>query len=372
MGGTIRAALNLAEHVAPTRPVQIITTYRRRDTPFFGEFPPGVEVTALDDQRKGHVPRGLRGLVRRVLRSAPSVLYPAADRLYPEFSLYHDVRLVRVLRGGSGILMGTRPGHNMVIALLRPPGYATVGLEQMHLQHHNRVLRKLMQRHYPKLDAFVVLTERDRASYDRHLNGRVALHVIPNTAKALGGAEPDLSTKVVLAAGRLRVQKGFDMLVEAWKPVAERHPDWTLRIRGEGRKREQLKAMMADMELNGGVQLLPATDMGTAMSEASIFALSSRFEGFPLILLEAMSKGLAVVAFDCPTGPGDIVDDHRNGLLVPEADVAALSRGLIEMIEDEELRRRCASQARESALAYTIDAIGPRWDALLSELARRD
>ena len=95
----------------------------------------------------------------------------------------------------------------------------------------------------------------------------------------------------------------------------------------------------------------PAEDIGTDMADASVFVLSSRFEGFPLILLEAMSKGMGIVSFDCPTGPADIVDDHRNGLLVPHEDVEGLSRAIREIVEDEELRRRTAAAAIETAAA---------------------
>ena len=109
-------------------------------------------------------------------------------------------------------------------------------------------------------------------------------------------------------------------------------------------------------------------DMGTAMGNGLIFVSSSRREGFPLILLEAMSKGLACVAFDCPTGPADIIDDHRNGLLVPSQDVDALSRAITEMIEDDELRRRCAEGGRETVAAYTVEELGPRWEQFFSEV----
>ena len=115
--------------------------------------------------------------------------------------------------------------------------------------------------------------------------------------------------------------------------------------------------------------LAPATeDLPGEMERASIYALSSRFEGFPLVLLEAMGKGMAPVAFDCPTGPADIIDDHRNGLLVPFKDVDALGAALLEMIEDEELRRACGAAAVETARGYTMEAVGPMWDRLLDDL----
>jgi glycosyltransferase involved in cell wall biosynthesis len=104
------------------------------------------------------------------------------------------------------------------------------------------------------------------------------------------------------------------------------------------------------------------------MERASIYVLSSRFEGLPLVLLEAMSKGMAVVSFDCPTGPGEVVDDYRNGILVPARDVEALSAGMLELVDDEELRRRCAAAAVETARGFTMDQVGPMWEALLRDL----
>jgi glycosyltransferase involved in cell wall biosynthesis len=97
-----------------------------------------------------------------------------------------------------------------------------------------------------------------------------------------------------------------------------------------------------------------------------LFVLSYRFEGFPLILLEAMSKGMALISFDCPTGPAEIVEDHRNGILVPPKDVEGLARA---MIGNEQLRRRCAAAAVSTAQCYTIEAIGSQWLDLLDSLS---
>lgn len=371
MGGTIRAAMNMAGYLAENGwEVHILSGFRRREQASMGELPAGVDVRALDDQRAAAQPRGLGGLLRRALRSVGSVLIHPTDARYAEFSLYSDVRLVRALRGRAGHYVGTRPGFNLFAAQTALPGLVTVGLEQMNLGTHRKPLKKAFRRHYGKLGALAILTERDREAYARLLDGGAPRMVrIPNTVKAIDGALADPDAKVLLAAGRLASQKGFDFLIPAYAPVAAAHPEWELRIFGRGKDKALLEGMIAEHGLEGKVKLLPASeDLPGEMAKASIYVLSSRYEGFPLVLVEAMAKGLAVVAYDCPTGPADIIDDHRNGLLVPPRDVEALSAAMLEMVEDDELRRRCAAAAVETARDYTMAAIGPRWEELLHEL----
>jgi glycosyltransferase involved in cell wall biosynthesis len=370
MGGTIRAAHNLAGYLAKTHQVEIVSVFRRREEPFF-EFPPNVKVTALDDQRPGATPRRLR-LLRRILRASPSALMHSSDRAAKECNLWVDVRLAQTLRRRSGILIGTRPGLNFTVAYLSPPGFTTIGEEQMHLHAHSGSLRKAMKQLYPSLDVLVALTEGDKREYEQLLGedgAQVRLASIPNTARAMGGPKADLGARTVLAAGRLTPQKGFDLLIRAWAGVASAHPDWRLRICGGGDREENLRQLVIDQGLADVIELPGRRDLEEEMANASIFVLSSRFEGFPLVLLEAMSKGMAVVSFDCPTGPGEVVEDHRNGILVPARHVDGLAAGIIELIEDEDLRRRVGPAAVETARDYTIEAVGPRWEELFAELA---
>jgi glycosyltransferase involved in cell wall biosynthesis len=371
MGGTIRAAHNLAGWLARTNDVEIISAFRRLDEPFFGSFPPGVRVSTLDDQRpEGAAPRGrIARLVRSALIRVPSYFMHPADRAQHSFNLWTDVQLIRRLSGRAGVLIGTRPGLNMLIGRLAVPGFLTIGEEQMHLHHHVKALRRAMPKHYRRLDVLAVLTDHDRAEYAKLLDGGVRLARIPNTVREMGGPKADMESKTVLAAGRLTAQKGFDFLIAAWAEVAPRHPDWRLRICGRGHLEGRLRQQIAEAGLEESISLEgPSDRLEEDMASSSIFVLSSRFEGFPLVLLEAMGKGLGIVAFDCPTGPGDIVDDHENGILVPAQDVAGLAAGINELIEDDALRRRCAVAAVDTAHRYTMEEIGPRWDELLGEL----
>jgi glycosyltransferase involved in cell wall biosynthesis len=376
MGGTIRAAINLAGFLAEHgKDVEIISTYRRNEEPYFA-FDPRVKVTALEDQRKDAMPRHMRPL-HALLSRIPSALYHPADIRKHNHNLWTDVQTVRKLRGASGVAIASRPGHNILLADLALPGLITIGLEQMNLHSHAKNLRKAMIRRYRKLDALAVLTEQDRDAYERAMNGTAPpMWRLPNTVKAIEPPRADLGAKRIFAAGRYTPQKGYDFLIHAWAPVARDHPDWELKICGGGQSKSRLQARI-DQEGIGAQTLLagPTDDVPGEMTQASIYALSSRFEGFPLVLVEALSKGMACVAFDCPTGPADIIDDHRNGLLVPAKDVEGLSAALREMIEDEELRRRCGEAAVETARDYTMAAIGPRWlemiDTLVQDRARR-
>jgi glycosyltransferase involved in cell wall biosynthesis len=369
MGGTIRATLNLAGYLAQRHDVHIISLRQTRNEPFFS-FPPRVEVVALDHRRAGATPpRGAR-LLRYVLSRQGSLFMHPADRAAKDFSLWLDLMLVRYLRRRTGFLITTRPGLNLLAADLSPPGLITIGQEQMNLRSHPAPLRKSMVRRFRKLDALVVLTEKDMRRYEKRLGGRLRLTRIPNTVRQdIGPCTADLDATVIITAGRFTRQKGYDLLIPAYVPVAARHPEWRLRIFGRGKLRTELEALIAEHGLADSVSLEPpARDLAVEMERASIYVLSSRFEGLPLVLLEAMSKGMAVVSFDCPTGPGEVVDDHRNGILVPAKDVEALSAGMLELVDDEELRRRCAAAAVETARGFTMDQVGPMWEALLRDL----
>jgi glycosyltransferase involved in cell wall biosynthesis len=372
MDGTIRATLNLATHLdSRGYEVVILSVGRTRDEPFFS-IPPGVTVEVLDDKRPEQLP-SLRHPIRRMLRARESILMHPDDMGFSGFNMWVDWQLVKALRRRAGLLITTRPGLNLVATSLIPPGLVLIGQEHMHLREHAETLQEEMRLKYRRLATLSVLTRRDRRRYLEHLDEKPPRVVfIPNAVTDMGGRRADLSAKTVITAGRFVRQKGYDRLIKAWAQVAPKHPDWRLRIHGEGPRKRWLETLIHDFGLEGVVALPgPAEDLGAEMAKASIFALSSRWEGLPLTLLEAMAVGMAVVSIDCPTGPADVIDDHRNGLLIRPRTPTALAAGLTEMIEDEELRRRCAAAAVETAREYSMDAIGERWEATLEKAWKR-
>ena len=366
MGGTIRTTLATAAHLAERCDVELLTMQRRRDEPFF-PLPAGVTVRAVEDLRPGRHP----GRAGRLLRRVPSVLFHEGDFGYRGHSLWSDVQLARALRGTrADVLVATRPALNLIVAHLAPEGVLTVGQEHMHVASHLPGLRRAVRRAYPRLDALTVLTEADERDYGRLLAGAATRVVrIPNAVPPLDGPQADLEAPVVAAAGRLTHQKGFDLLLEAWARVVPRRPGWTLRLHGAGVEGDRLRWRAHQLGLEDTVRFAGATQhLGRALARASVFALSSRFEGFGMVLLEAMSKGLAVVSFDCPQGPGELITDGVDGVLVPAEDVAALAAALERVMGDEDERRRLADAGLRRARDFDPAVVGARWDALLDEL----
>ena len=204
-----------------------------------------------------------------------------------------------------------------------------------------------------KYDKFVVLTEEDRGYWE----GLDNLEVIPN-ARTFSFETPSACTAhQVLAVGRYSYQKGFDMLLEAWKKIDT--TGWTLRIAGSG---DDLGAV-PDNVVTG-----PASDMKQEYLNSSILAMSSRYEGLPMVLLEAQAAGLPIVSFQCKCGPRDIVEPGVSGLLVPEGDTSALASSLKELMDDEALRQKMGAEAYKASARFDIENIMKKWVDLFQGL----
>ncbi|TMR03751.1 glycosyltransferase family 4 protein [Actinomadura soli] len=363
-GGTIRTVLNLCGHLTRDHDIEIVSALRRSRRPFFA-IPLGATVTYADDR---FAPKGGTA---RLLSRLPSVLTPVDEASFRLMSMWTDVCLLRALyRSPADVVIGTRPSLNLLAAELAPRAAVTIGQDHMSLDSYKPALHRQVVRRYRRLTAVTVLTEAARAGYEQALAGSgVRVVRIPNAAPPLPGRPSRRADKVVLAAGRLVANKGFDTLIRAFAPIAAEHPDWTLRIFGRGVRRDRLGALITELGLAGRVELRPVTrDLHGEMARASIYALSSRREGMPMVIIEAMGMGLAVVSFDCPHGPAELISHGRDGLLVPNGDADALTAALRALIEDRGLRDRLGEQAALSARAHDLEHIGPRWSRLLSGL----
>jgi glycosyltransferase involved in cell wall biosynthesis len=192
--------------------------------------------------------------------------------------------------------------------------------------------------------------------------------VIPNPVDLTPPRRRLTGTGRLVAVGRLVHQKGFDLLLRAFARIAPEHPEWTLVIWGEGDRRGQLETLRAELGLLEQVELPGLTERpGQWVEDAEVFVLSSRFESFGNVITEAMVAGLPVVAFDCPWGPGEILRDGEDGLLVPPEDVGALAAAMRRLILDPELRRRLGEAGMRNVRRFHRDAIVAQWDALIGD-----
>ena len=366
VGGTIRTTFTTAAYLSTTRDVEVISVLRNKVEHGIA-VPDGLRIRALfDGTDRLPRPRTLAGLL---LHKTPSRLWSKDDAAYRHASLWTDVLLLRWLRSlrSGTIVIATRPALILLASRLAPAGVVVIAQEHQRLAHHPPALRTALAEGLANVSLVVSLTETDRADYERFLGpAGPAVIAIPNAVPdaALGPGDP--GARRLLAAGRLVKQKGFDLLLRAFAEVAPRHPDWELDIFGRGALRTELTRLVDEVGLTGRARINAPTDrLGERMREASAYVLSSRYEGFPLVLLEAMSAGLAVVAYACPTGPDEIVTDEISGLLVPANDVSALAAALERIMVDEALRRRLAEAAPLAVARYSKRAVGRRWDAVL-------
>ena len=365
-GGVSRTTTNLANHLAQTRDVRVISLYRRRKQARF-ELDDSIEVTVLDDLRQG--------FLKNRLREQPSRLRPMPSRR--NMSLLSDLLLRRAIRNvRSGVIVSTRPSLHLALTEYARPEVTTVGWEHLNYVARSQSPRLMEVLHtaVPRLDGYVVLTEADAEDYRRDLPGlRTQLQVIRNSVTWPIRSEPAaVDSKVVVAAGRLVPRKGFRRLVRAFAPVARRHPDWQLHIYGNGEQKGSIEELIRRRGLESQVQLRGYTrNLPDVLANASIFAMTSLSEGFPMVLIEAMSTGIPLIAFDCPRGPGETIRNGENGLLIPQGPLRAFSRGLETLVADADLRARLGAQGLRDAEAYTIDNIAGEWKQFLDTVSRR-
>ena len=373
IGGTVRTTFaNAAELAARGHDVEIVSVYQMRRTPKL-PLDERVRLRSLVDsspEALATLGRGPRALLRRSLEARPSRLIHRRDERYERFNKWTDLQLHRHLRTvDADVIVGTRPGLNLAIARWVRPSVVRVGQEHLHLTHHRASLLRAFTILYPSLDAVVTLTSADSAAYRELLGAGVRLETIPNAATPGELKQSTCRSRVVVSAGRLTNQKGFDFLIEAYEMVAATHPTWELRIYGDGYLRDELQREIDDRNLEDRVFLEGYTNrLPAQMAKASIYAMSSRFEGFPMVLLEAMSVGLPVVSFDLQNGPRDLITPGVDGLLVEDRNVEALADALRSLMDDRERRAAMGAAAAENVKRFGRGNIAERWEQLFTEL----
>lgn len=225
-----------------------------------------------------------------------------------------------------------------------------------------------------KADAIVTLTEADKRLYKEHLHLRCPVMTIPNPMRKLESESVyDAESRIIISSGRLTYQKGFDMLVDVAARVLPNHPDWQWWILGEGEDRPVLEQKIAETGI--GNQLIlkgRVDDMDGYYRKAAMFVMTSRFEGLPMVLLEAKAYRLPIVSFDCETGPAEVVQDGVNGYLTTLGDIDRTAERILSLMKDQNLREEFSWNSSVGEERFGRTSILRQWTSLLTSLGATD
>ena len=343
--------------------ISIVTT-DQKGRPSFYPLPAGVRVTDLginysDDNVKSVTGKILGYLQKR--RRHKRLLTSLLEREKPDI-------VVSLYPSESSFIPDIKDGSKKVLELhfckyfrLQYGRKGLLGMIDKWRTHQDeRIVRRF--------DKFVVLTNEDKEYWGNLHN----IEVIPNAAMNMGGHFSDVANHRVIAVGRLDYQKGFDRLIQAWCYIQRdgRYQDWHLDIFGQGEWHEMLENMISERNLNDSIRLNnPTNQIGREYAQSSLIVMTSNYEGFGMVLVEAMACGVPAVAFDCKCGPRDIISDGENGLLVPNGDIPGLAEAMMKLMGDYELRRRMSGKARQVVDTYSEKAVMDKWVRLFTSLA---
>lgn len=366
-GGMERVLLNKVTYLSqlPGWKVAVVTTDQNQRPPFY-PFPEKVRMTDLginysEDNGKGAWKK-ITGYLRKrkehkrkltalLLKEKPDIvvsLYPSESSFIPDIKdgskkvlELHYCKFFRLQYGRRGLL-----------------GW----IDKLRTRQDEQIVRRF--------DKFVVLTNEDRGYWGNLPN----IEVIPNAAMHVSDAYSDVMNKRVIAVGRLDYQKGFDRLIQAWQLVQHtgKFTDWKLDIFGQGEWREMLQQMIDKAELQDSVRLnRPTKQIGEEYVKSDMLVMSSNYEGFPMVMIEAMACGLPVVSFDYKCGPKDIIQPGINGLLVPNGDIQALADAMMKVMEDEAYRKMLSLNARKVVDTYSEQAVMSQWIRLFTSITAK-
>ena len=369
LGGTVRTVLNVAEYLVEAGyDVTIISVFKKTKKANF-EINPKIKLKFLVNNKK----KGLKGNIKGLLLKKKSILIHKDDEAYSFFNLFSDIRIMKELRGiREGILITTRPSFNIIASKYARREVTVIGQEHLNITIYPEGMKKSIEKNYGRLDYVATLTDEDTRDYQEMLKGgKTKVIKLTNSIPKLENGEATLESKTIIAAGRLVPQKGFDLLIDSFELLKDSYPDWKVKIYGKGRDKAMLQDMINKKGLYNHVVLMGATNaIEEEFRKSSIFALSSRYEGFGMVIVESMQCGVPVVSFDCPRGPGEIINNGYDGILVDDGDIEKFAEALKTLMDSRERRLEIRDNALKSVERYSIEKIGKQWVDLIQEIEK--
>ena len=363
-GGMERVLLNKVRYFVEKKgwDVTVVTT-DQHGRPSFYPFPEGVKIIDLginysDDNGKPFAKKLLGYLKRRRLHAKK--FEALLKQLKPD------------------VVDCFYPGECSFVPAIKDSCKKVMELHQSKLFHHqynrsglmglaDKVRARMDERLVRRFDRFVVLTQEDKEMWGE----MPGIRVIPNAANFIAEKYSDCSAKRAIAVGRLDYQKGFDRLILVWEKVHQQMPDWRLDIFGQGEWQDMLQSMVDERGLQDCIGLnAPTKNIGKEYVDSSIIVMTSNYEGFGMVLVEAMSCGVPAVSFDCKCGPKEIISQHDGGLVVKNGDIDGLAEAIVKLMKDEELRKRMGENAKRVVETYSEERVMGLWEDLYEEILR--
>lgn len=357
MGGAQRVAVNLIrEWRARGWAITLVVTYSGGGSNSYYDIPAGVETVYLADLVKSRRGGRIAGQLRRIFALRRLIKARQADRVVAFVTDANLFAIVASLGLGIKVIVSERN---------YPP-----------VEGGSRLYGKARLLLYPYAERVVIQTRRGLEWITRAMPTARGMVIANPVVLPLPATRPTLDpsallnakTRLVLTAGRLVPEKGFDMLIDAFARACDQQSNWQLAIVGEGPERPALEQRIADTDMIGRVHLFGAAgNIADWYQRAEIFTLTSRYEGFPNTLLEAMAHGCAVISFDCDTGPADMIITGENGLLLGRlSDPDTLAQALTMLMTDDRQRQALAAGARGVSQRFSMNAILAQWDIALN------
>lgn len=221
-----------------------------------------------------------------------------------------------------------------------------------------KILSKIL---YKKIDKVITLTNQDKKSYVKfHKNIEQINNISPFDVNSVL-PNYSIDSKTIISIGRLTYQKNFQSLLETWEIVLKQNQDWKLQIFGLGEDEENLKNLISERKITNVYLMGQTSDVQSVYQSAAFYVMSSRFEGLPMVLIEAQSFGLPIISYDCPHGPAEIIDDNKTGFLVEDQNTLKLAESMLKLMSSASLREVFSNNARVHAKNYSEDVILHDW-----------
>lgn len=279
---------------------------------------------------------------------------------------YNLAKKIRKIKDFDFII-GTTCYFNIILIFFLNKKIKTIACEHMNygaLKGFLKLIRKFAYRFAYKV---ILLTKEDSKHYEKFLKKK-NFEVIPNTLSFKCESYNSLEKKNLISVGRLTNQKGYDLLLETFAIIKKEMPDWKLKIYGKGELLDSLLKKRKDLKLESEVEFIePVSDIREKYLESSIYIMSSRWEGLPMVLLEAMACGLPLVSFNCPYGPSEVIDDSNNGFLVGEGNIEELAKKVIVLMKDKNLRKKMGQNSKIISQRYSPEEIKEKWRKIFSK-----